>query len=189
MKRLRWAAALAGAGALVLVLVAGLSANSARTVAGVYTIKASACTSNGDLINGWYWQRNNANTAQWTFNVADLQGARKGSVYLNVTGLVTKGVNGGSGISGGLSVQFVGARTVNTGVYLTNPFRPKDLTHAPTGYTQGVGYYAYGAVAVPFSAYNGATSLQVIVSRNSNSVVQGLHIAVNKDSPLIAYVK
>ncbi len=189
MKRLRWIAALGVAAGVVLFVVSGLPAGTDRTTESVNIIRPSTYTSNGDLVSGWHWQRNPANTAEWTFNVTGLQTAKRGTVYLNVTGLVTNRVSGGSGISGGLNVQFVGTRTVNLGVYLTNPFRPKDLKHAPTGYTQGIGYQAYGAVAVPVSAYKGASTMKVIVSRNSMSVTQGLHIAVNKDSPLIAYVK
>jgi hypothetical protein len=74
-------------------------------------------------------------------------------------------------------------------VYLTNPFRPKETSSMPTGHTQGIGYIAYGAVLVPTSTYKGATTLQVIVSRNSMSTSGNLHIAVNRDSPLIAYLK
>jgi hypothetical protein len=186
MKRLRWSAALALVAGFVLFVVAGAPA---RTADQIYTMKASTYTSNGDLIQGWHWLRASGKTAQWSFNVQDLQGATRNSVYVNFTGLVTKGVNGGSGYSGGLNVQFVGARTVNLSVYLTNPFRPKDLSYLPTGYTRGIGYIAYGAVAVPRSAYEGASSLQVIVSRSSMSTSGNLHIAVNKDSPVIAFLK
>jgi hypothetical protein len=186
MKRLRSSVALALAIGSFLFVVAGAPGKGTVQIA---TMKATGYTSNGDLIQGWHWLRNSGNTAQWTFNVADLQSATRNSVYLNMTGLVTKGVNGGSGYSGGLNVQFVGARTVNLGVYLTNPFRPKETSYMPTGHTQGIGYTAYGAVVVPRSAYQGATTLQVIVSRNSNATSANLHIAVNKDSPLIAYLK
>jgi hypothetical protein len=191
MKHVRRNGALLVAAGLVVFLAFGLSAGTAGTAAvtQIYTMKASTYQSNGDLIQGWNWLRNSGNTAQWTFNVQDLQGATRHSVYLNVTGLVTKGVNGGSGYNGGLNVQFVGGSTTNFGVYLVNPFRPKDLTYLPTGYTRGVGYMAYGAVAIPASAYQGASTLQVIVSRNTTSVRSNLHIAVNKDSPLIAFLK
>ncbi len=177
MNRLRWSAVLALATGFVLLVVAG---SPARTTAQIYTMKASSYQSNGDSIQGWHWLRNSGNTAQWTFNVADLQNATRSSVYVNFTGLVTKGVNGGSGYSGGLNVQFVGGSTTNFSVYLTNPFRPKETTYMPTGHTQGIGYMAYGAVKVPTSAYTGATTLQVIVSRSSTSVRGNLHIAVKR---------
>jgi hypothetical protein len=185
VKRIRWSAAIALATGFVLFVVAGAPA---RTTVQIHTMKASTYQSNGDLIQGWHWLRNSGNTAQWTFNVAGLQSALKNSVYLNMTGLVTKGINGGSGYSGGLNVQFVGGSTTNFSVYLTNPFRPKELSYMPTGHTQGIGYTAYGAVKIPTSAYQGAATLQVIVSRSSTSVRGNLHIAVSKDSPLLAYL-
>jgi hypothetical protein len=55
----------------------------------------------------------------------------------------------------------------------------------PIGFTQGVGYQAYGAVGVPFSACDKATTLKVIVSRSNSSASKGIHVAVNKDTPLM----
>lgn len=105
-------------------------------------------------------------------------------MYLNQSALVSKGRDGGSGYNGYLHVTFIGDRTVNSGITLYNHFRPK--TQIATG---GVGYAATGSVLVPSSAYREATQLKVIVSRSSGSNSGNLHIAINKDSPVIAYVK
>jgi hypothetical protein len=186
---MRWASVAAVVVGLVLLVATGVSAKSKQGQATVklYTMNASSYSSNGDLISGWNWLRNSADTAEWTFNVTPLQSAKRGTVYINVSALVTKGVNGGAGYSGSISLTFVGVKTSYTSVMLNNPFRPKDSSYTPTGYTHGVGYQAYGAVAVPFSAYDGATLMKVIASRSNSSALKNLHIAVNKGAPVIAY--
>ena len=189
MKRLRWASTAAVAVTLVLLVATGVSAKSkqGQTTVKLYTMNASSYSSNGDLISGWNWLRNSADRAEWTFNVTPLQSAKRGSVYINVSALVTKGVNGGAGYSGSISLTFIGVKTAHSSVMLNNPFRPKDSSYTPTGYTRGVGYQAYGAIAVPFSAYDKGTSMRVIASRSNSSALKNIHIAVNRAAPVIAY--
>lgn len=185
MRGLRWAiVALIGMG-----IATGVAAGSPARAEKLYVLRPIGYASNGVLINGWHWLRTSGATSEWTFDVTGLQGARSGSVYLNMTALVTKGINGGSGYSGSLSVQFVGAHTTTGGITLTNPFRPRDSRTTPTGDTQGVGYQAYGATSVSSWAYGGATTLKVIVSRSSTSVRSDIHIATSKDGPFLAYIK
>jgi len=186
MRGLRWVATFGAAVVLVLVLAASVPA---RSTVKLYTLKATGYTSNGDLINGWNWLRSNAQTAEWLFDVSSVQGAKRFQVYVNFTALATKGANGSCGYSGGLAIKFVGAKTVSSSVSLVNPFKPREYTSNPIGYTQGIGYQAYGAVGVPFSAYDKATTLKMIVSRSNSTASKGVHVAVNKDTPLIAFVK
>jgi hypothetical protein len=195
---LRWVTVILVALGTSLGVAAAVTAETAYTPATPYTLvtmKPGGFTSNGDLINGWYWLRNSSQTAEWTFDVNSLasvmavRDAKRSSVYLNVSGLVTKGVNGASGYSGGLSIRYVGVKTVNSSIYLNNPFRPRELTQLPINPTGGIGYAAYGASLVPSSSYQGATTMKVIVSRSNSSATQGIHIAVNQNAALIAYVK
>lgn len=185
MRGLRWAVA-----ALIAMGIAtGAAAASPAKAEKLYVLKPTGYASNGALINGWHWLRTSGATSEWTFDVTGLEGARPGSVYLNMTALVTKGVNGGSGYSGSLRVQLVGAHTTTGSITLTNPFRPRDSRTMPTGDTQGVGYQAYGATSVSSWAYKGATTLRVIVSRSSTSVGADIHIATSRDAPFLAYIK
>jgi hypothetical protein len=155
----------------------------------LYTLKPIGYTSNGDLVGSWHWLRNSANTVEWTFNVTALQGIPASHVYLNISALATKGVNGASGYNAGLTLRFVGVKTVNSSIGLMNPFRPSELTNLPMKPTGGIGYAVYGAVTVPTSAFTGATTMKVIASRSNSYAVSNVHIAVNQDAALIAYVK
>jgi hypothetical protein len=186
MRGLKWTAAFVVTVVLVLVLAASVPA---RSTVKLYTLKATGYTSNGDVISGWNWLRSDAQTAEWTFNVASVQGAKRFQVFVNFNALATKGANGSCGYSGGLAIKFVGSKTVTSSVSLVNPFKPREYSSNPIGFTQGVGYQVYGAVGVPFSAYDKATTLKMIVSRSNSSAAKGIHVAVNKDTPLIAFVK
>ncbi len=82
--------------------------------------------------------RNSANTAEWTFDPADLCGSNNGSVYLNLSALVAKGRDGGSAYNGYLHVTFIGDRRVNLGITLYNHFRPKaQIATGGVGYASG----------------------------------------------------
>jgi hypothetical protein len=185
MRALRWASALALVAGLAMLLAAAPTATQSQQIA---TIKPLSYTSNGDLVNGWHWLRSNAQTSEWMFDVSGMQNAKSGTTYLNFTALVTKGVNGGSGQSGSLKVLFVGAKSVTSSVGLVNPFRPKDWSFRPTGYTQGIGYVAHGYVTIPRSVFLNATRMKVIVSRSNSSARLDLHIATNADTPLAAWI-
>ena len=135
-------------------------------------------------INGWGWLRVAGARATWTFNAAGaLQQARSGSVYLNLSPLVTNTANGGSGYA--RSVKLVlqsnapgpGARTLNRTVSLTNPFRPTDPSDSG-----GIGYQTWGNTSVPTSIWRGATTLTVSFEWRS-----GHHVAVKQDSAQLAW--
>jgi hypothetical protein len=171
--------------ALVLVTASGAAARSThRHLTGtVHTLQASSYTSNGDSISGWNWLRAPGNTASWTFDASGIQGAVRGSVFLNLNPLVTKGVSGGSGWSGSLSLTVVGNRTNKAVISATNPFRPRSSTDSG-----GVGYQAYGAIAIPSSVYRGATTITITAVRSRASVVHDIHLASNKDAAVIGYL-
>lgn len=193
MKSLRWIATLVAALGVALGVAAVTTAHPTYQPPTLYTLgvlRPTAFTSNGDLINGWYWLRNSGSTAEWTFDVRALQGiAKSNDVYLNVAALATKGVNGAAGYSAGLSLRYVGLQTASYYVTLVNPFRPRETSLVPMKPTNGVGYQVYGAGLVPKSGWNGATTMKVIASRTGGIVTQNIHVAVSKDAVLIAYVK
>ena len=192
MKRLTWLVALVAVVGLTLGIASATHAKPKYTPPALYTLytlKATGFTSNGDLISGWYWLRNSANTAEWTFDVTALQGIPGGHVYLNLSGLATKGVNGASGYNGALQLRFVGIKTVNSSISLQNPFRPRELRNLPMKPTNGIGYAVAGAVSVPTSGFKGATTMKIIASRSNSYAVRDVHIALSKDAALIAYVK
>jgi hypothetical protein len=113
-----------------------------------------------------------------------MQAAKSGSVFLNLNALATKGVSGGSGWSGSLSLRLKGANTTTVVISLNNPFRPRSSTDSG-----GVGYQAYGAVAIPSSVYLGATTIKVTAVRSGGSVSGDIHLAPNKPAAFIAFLK
>ena len=171
--------------ALVLITASGAVAKSLlpQRAGTLNTLQASSYTSNGTSINGWNWLRASGDTASWTFNVSGVQNARNGSVYLNLNPLATKGVNGGSGWSGSLSLKLVGKTTKKATIYPNNPFRPQSLTDSG-----GVGYQTYSAVAIPSSVYKSVATITVTAVRSSSSVHRGIHVATQKDAAVIAYL-
>lgn len=192
MKRLTWLVALFAVVGITLGIASATDAKptyTPPTLYTLYTLEATGFASNGDLVSGWYWLRNSANTAEWTFDVTALQGIRAGHVYLNVSALATKGVNGAAGYNGALRLSFVGIKTVNSSIGLQNPFRPRELRSLPMKPTNGVGYAVYGAVTVPTSALKGATTMKVIASRSNSYAVRDIHVALKREAALIAYVK
>jgi hypothetical protein len=192
MKRLTWLVALLAVVGLTLGIASATNAKPKYTPPSLYTLytlKATGFTSNGDLVSGWYWLRSSADTAEWTFDVTALQGIPGGRVYLNLSGLATKGVNGASGYNGALQLRYVGIKTVSSSIGLWNPFRPRELRSLPMKPTNGVGYAVYGAVSVSTSAFKGATTMKIIASRSNSYAVRDIHVALSKDAALIAYVK
>ena len=171
--------------ALVLVTASGAAARSThRQQAGtLHTLQASSYTSNGDLISGWNWLRASGNTASWTFDASGIKKAKRGSVFLNLSPLAIRGVSGGSGWSGSLSLKLVGNKTKKAVISVNNPFRPRSSTDSGE-----VGYQAYGAVAIPSSVYSGATKITITAERSRASVVRDIHVASNKDAAVIAYL-
>ena len=171
--------------ALVLVTASGAAARSThRQQAGtLHTLQASTYTSNGDVISGWNWLRASGNNAIWTFDASGMQTAKRGTVFLNLNPLATKGVNGGSGWSGSLSLKIVGNRTHKAVISPNNPFRPRSSTDSA-----GVGYQTYGSVAIPSSVYRGATTITITAVRSKVSVFRDIHLASQKEAAVIAYL-
>ena len=170
---------------LLLAASGALATSTQRQQAGTLgTIQASEYTSNGALISGWNWLRASGDTASWTFDASGLQAAKRGTVFLNLNALATKGVSGGSGWSGSLSLKFVGTNTKKATVSVSNPFRPRSTTDSA-----GVGYAAYGSVAIPMSVYRGATTITISAVRSRSSVSHDIHVANNKAGAIIAFLQ
>ncbi|CAB4740304.1 unannotated protein [freshwater metagenome] len=169
-----------------LLMAAGLlvaAPNPASATAA--SLGATTYTANADNIAGWDWVRSAGQNAVWTFDLAGLSGARSRSAYLNVSGLVTNGVTGGSGYSA-MSVKF--NATCESGsqlliAKLVNPFRPTDPVNSG-----GIGYAAYGASSssVNLPKFAGCTTLTVTAAYPFTS---GRHIAFKKDALTIGFSK
>jgi hypothetical protein len=175
-------------GALMMTLLAGAGLlvavpNTASATAA--SLGATTYTANADNIAGWDWVRSGGQNAVWTFDLAGLAGARTRSAYLNVNGLVTNGVNGGSGYSA-MSVKFLATcdtRSQLLTAKLVNPFRPIDPANSG-----GIGYAAYGSSSAPISLpkFAGCTTMTVTVAFPFTS---GRHIAFKKDALTIGFSK
>ena len=171
--------------ASLLVALAALLAVPGTANAAASDIGATTFNSNGDAIAGWNWVRNTGQQASWTFDLEGLADARARSAYLNVSGLVTNGTNGGSGYSAS-SVKF--QATCETGsqlllVKMVNPFRPTDPQDSA-----GLGYAAYGASSSPLNLpkFEGCTTLTVTAAFPYTA---GRHIAFKQESLTIGYSK
>lgn len=186
MKGSRRTVVVVASAALLLLAASGaLAMSTHRQQAGTLsTIQASDYTSNGALISGWNWLRASGNSASWTFDVSGMQAAKRGSVFLNLNALATKGVSGGSGWSGSLSLKFVGTKTKKATISVNNPFRPRSTTDSA-----GVGYATYGSVAIPASVYRGATTITIRAVRSRSSVSRDIHVASNKTGAVIAFLQ
>lgn len=173
-----------GAVTLALLTGAGLlfvAPSSASATAA--SLGATTYTANADNIAGWDWVRSGGQNAVWTFDLAGLAGASTRSAYLNVNGLVTNGVNGGSGYSA-MSVKFLATCEAGSQVLtakLVNPFRPTDPVNSG-----GIGYAAYGASGAPINLpkFSGCTTMTVTVAYPFTS---GRHIAFKKDALTIGF--
>lgn len=174
-----WWAAVLG----LVAVVVGAVAPSASAAAVVQP--AASFTSNGAVIADWSWVRDPGQTAAWTFDLAGLGTARPSSIYLNISALVTSGVNGGSGFSAS-SVKFTatcnGQSQLLT-VSLNNPFKPRDPADSA-----GVGYWAYGSssAAVNLKKFPGCSVLTITTGA---PFAAGRHIAFRKDSAVLGFSK
>jgi len=144
---------------------------------------AASFTSNGTVIADWYWVRDPGQSATWAFDLAPLAAARQSSVYLNVSALVTNGVNGGSGFSA-TGVKFIASCNGQSQVLtmsLNNPFKPRDPADSA-----GVGYPAYGSssAAVNLKRFPGCTTLSVTTAAPYPS---GRHVAFRQDSAVLGF--
>lgn len=175
-------------GAFIIALLTGaglLVAAPSPASAAAASLGATTYTANADNIAGWDWVRSAGQNAVWTFDLASLAGARPRSAYLNISGLVTNGVNGGSGYSA-MAVKFNAKCDTGSQLLvakLTNPFRPTDPANSG-----GVGYAAYGSSSSSLNLpkFVGCTTLTVTVAYPFTS---GRHIAFKKDALTIGYSK
>lgn len=142
-------------------------------------------------IAGWDWLRATDARATWEFDTTALRGVRLDSVYLNVSALVTNGVNGGSGYD--CKVRLYVSVPSGTGGYSTvttvNPYRPQSSNNSG-----GVGYQVYGhggalgQVLVQKAIDEGR--LRVTATWNVDDVTPiDRHYAVKADSVCLGYLK
>lgn len=141
-------------------------------------------------IAGWDWLRTTGAQAVWEFETAELQEAKRNSVYLNVAALVTNGIDGGSGYDAKLRLYVSvpsGAGGYST-VTTINPFRPQS-----PGDSRGIGYQVYGhggplsTALVQKAVAEGR--LRVTATWSSSTVIpSGRHVAVKADSVCLGYV-
>ena len=148
--------------------------------------QALACAN----IAGWDWLRATDARAMWEFDTTSLRGVRLDSVYLNLSALVTNGVNGGSGYD--CKVRLWVSVPSGAGGYSTvttvNPFRPQSPENSG-----GVGYQVYGhggalgADLVRRAIEEG--SLKVMATWNVDNVIPiERHYAVQADSVSLGYL-
>jgi hypothetical protein len=126
---------------------------------------------NGDLINGWYWLRDNSlqNYAQWTFGNIP---SGNNDLTLDITALATDRPDGGSGFPAEflLIYEVPGGKVfVTQKVTLPNISSPSD----------SVGYTCQGQVTIPRLVLQGASVLFVRVERISFDTN---HVAFKKGS-------
>jgi len=133
-------------------------------------------------IAGWDWIRRPGAQATWIFDAEALQSADMKKVYLNIEALATNGVSGGSGYDTTVKVSVVGKSSFTSTVHLINPYRPQDPDDS-----QGVGYRVYGhSTIIPQSLIKDAKDISVTIMWPT---VDSNHVAVNKDSVTIGYIK
>jgi hypothetical protein len=111
-----------------------------------------------------------------------LQTADQKKVYLNIEALVTNGTSGGSGCDTTVKVSVVGTTSWSGQVHLVNPYRPQDPDDS-----HGVGYRAFGhSNIIPASLIKDAKEISVTIAWPT---VDSNHVAVNKDSVTIGYIR
>lgn len=110
------------------------------------TAQPATFFSNGALIQGSYWCRQEGHYLEWRWGPIHLAG-RVQEAALNVSLLVTNRENGGSGFSIRVIVRLLtpeGEGVYSSFVDIRNPFLP-----VFAGDTKGIGYAAYGALSIP----------------------------------------
>ena len=140
--------------------------------------QAAKFSSNGDLIQGWYWLRDPSlqQVAEWTFEEIP---TGTEDLTLEITALATDRASGGGGgpaefrlIYGFPGSGMMGGVFETKMVILPNVSPPND----PLGYT------CRGVVSISRSAFSAASSLVFRVERTSPDAN---HIAFNKESIVI----
>jgi hypothetical protein len=132
---------------------------------------ANKFQSNGDLIQGWYWLRDNniQDYAQWTFeNIS----SGDNDLTLDITVLATDRQNGGRGFPADFLLIY---EVPGGNVFITQKVTLPNVSSA----NDPVGYTCSGQVIIPRSDLQGASVLFLRAERifpNTN------HVAFNKDS-------
>lgn len=140
---------------------AGIAWAATTTYGNVHVATADTYTSTGDPVSGWDWLRDSSHTASslFTFNNVATD-TSNGKVYLRFAFLVTNRVNGGSGFSTNIRVNFPGASIGQKVVRLTNLTPLKDSTN-----TSGFGYMANGTAVIRADKVPDSGTLQIRVRR------------------------
>lgn len=135
-------------------------------------------------IYGWTWLTQTGDRASWTFKL-ESEPVKVKAAALNFSLLVTNQVNGGSGYTSNPKVKIFdlnGNMLGSSTLYLVNTFRPKYPEN-----TVGIGYPASDAIE--------HSLIKQMVSQGQSFMVtiewpapDKHHIAVKKDSVLLAYV-
>ena len=143
-----------------------------------------------DRIAGWDWLRATDARVEWTFDTTAWRGQYVRSVYLNFAGLVTNGVDGGSGYDANLRlwVSVPGGPGGYSTVNAINPFRPQNPVNS-----SGLGYQVYGHGGMLGSALIQqaiqAGELKVMATWTVDTVTPvGRHYAVKKDALTLGYI-
>jgi hypothetical protein len=127
--------------------------------------------SNGDLIQGWYWLRDNniQDYAQWTFeNIS----SGDNDLTLDITVLATDRQNGGRGFPADFLLIY---EVPGGNVFITQKVNLPNVSSA----NDPVGYTCSGQVIIPRSDLQGASVLFLRAERISPHTN---HVAFNKDS-------
>jgi len=132
---------------------------------------ANKFQSNGDLIQGWYWLRDNniQDYAQWTFeNIS----SGDNDLTLDITVLATDRQNGGRGFPADFLLIY---EVPGGNVFITQKVTLPNVSSA----NDPVGYTCSGQVIIPGSDLQGASVLFLRTERISPHTN---HVAFNKDS-------
>ena len=173
---------------LTLVLVWGmvLILPPVAEAQGPEVIVAREFHSTGDLIEGWYWLRDDAHqqTADWVF---DRLPAGSGDIELRFEVLATDQVSGGPGIDAYFFLSYGVPPTGQMGGVLYERL-PIQLRNQPVpGDTNG--YYCLGTVTIPRAALRNAQLLWLHVSRAdelNQLPPSNVHVAFRLESIVIA---
>jgi hypothetical protein len=139
----------------------------------VVVVSADTFTSDGDLINGWYWLRDAGYNDKGVWTFSGLPTATKGNrIVIFFKPLVTNSVSGGPGSDSSVVVKY----STTSGeeikpVALTNPHSEIKDSRDSHGY----GYETYGSLSVPLPR-DGKLKVQLL--RMSGKPEQ---VAVNKE--------
>jgi hypothetical protein len=161
--------------AVALLVIASAVLAAARRI-DAYEFK-----SNGAAVSGWYWIRQPVHHATWSFRMLKTP-ARTGTLHFNADFLVTNGTSGGSGYGAAVMLHFKNdlGKTADALIDLGNHFRPQDLQNS-----NGVGYQAHGAVAVPSTVAAQAGEIYVTFSYADIKTL-GRHVAANERAGFLA---